>query len=235
MTEQGSAPPRRWPLVLVALSFVVMLGIWGVDRLLLPLFQPLIGQKVTSARDAVPVEIAGETLRVPANYIRFSDQRRGGRQPRLDLFAVLPDLSGFSTEREADFSDTGATSPLVFIAITPREEGPSAAIRLAAVYQRHFTGAPLAGPDGLIGRTMAAGSGYDGETVYFEGGSTSPFVARCFPAEATTAPATCLRELDLGAGLSVLYRFRAAHLGLWRGLDARVKALGASLLARPPA
>lgn len=231
---QPETPPRRWPLVLVALSFVVMLGIWVVDRVLMPVFQPLIGQKVTSARDVVRVDILGEALRVPANYIRFSDQRRGGRLPRLDLFAVLPDLSGFSAEREADFSDTSATSPLVFIAITPREEGPSAAIRLAAVYQRHFTGEPIAGPDGLIGRAMAAGSGYDGETVYFEAGSTSPFVARCFPAETTTAPASCLRELEIGHGLTLLYRFRAHHLGGWRRMDDNVTRLGRSLLAPSP-
>jgi hypothetical protein len=221
---------RRWPLVLLILALSVLISIWAIDRFLAPIFDPLMGQRATTGTEPVALQIGPDRLAIPAHYIRFSDQRRGGAMARVDLFAVLPGLEGFAPTLQPAFNDTSATSPLVFMTLAPRDEAPAPAARLAGVYQRHFVGDPIPGPDGLIGRRMADGSGYDGETIYFEPGAITPFVVRCFAAGPAEQPPTCLRDLLIGRGLVLTYRFRSVHLSQWRSLEAGLTALVKSWL-----
>jgi hypothetical protein len=46
-------------------------------------------------------------------------------------------------------------------------------------------------------------------------------------------PATCLRDLNVGKGLSMLYRFNRTRLGDWQAMDTALRNLVEGLLARP--
>ena len=178
----------------------------------------------------VSLRIGREALAIPANLIRFADQRRGGEQPRVDLQLVWPELEGYSPAAVEAFADP-AGGRIVHLSLAPREAAFDEAMRLRAVYSRLFAGEPRQDPVGLTVRRFAEGSGYDGEEVYY-GSGPAPFVARC-PAGDGPDFTTCQREVHAGTGLSVTQRFPKALLGDWRALDARLHDLVERLRGAP--
>lgn len=180
--------------------------------------------------DTAPValSIAGEALSIPANAIRSANTRRGGAVERADLILHWPTMGGYTQERTAEFN-SGAAS-LVYATIAPRTSPVDSTARLEAVYARFFVGKAFPGPAGLIGRQLAEDSGYRGEIVFFDPAAAEPFVARC-PVEWTDEmPATCIRDFDIGQGLSLLYRFDGTLLAEWQALDAAMHVLTARYL-----
>ena len=68
--------------------------------------------------------------------------------------------------------------------------------------------------------------------VYFEPGGVAPFVARCLAKATPEVPATCIRDVNIGRGLSMLYRFDRVYLGDWQDLDAGCSELGSRFFRR---
>ncbi|HZP21478.1 MAG TPA: hypothetical protein VFB16_14880 [Bauldia sp.] len=181
----------------------------------------------------VDLTIAGEHLAIPANMIRFRAARRGGEADRVDLLLRWPDLTGFSEEDADAFKDTSPSAPLIYLSIAARTSPLDASSRLDPVYSRFFTGPAIPGPDGLIGKALKPESGYRGEIVYFMPKGVDPFATRCLAEETPEIPATCIRDVNVGTGLSMLYRFNVRRLADWRAMDAGLQALVRSFLARP--
>ena len=181
----------------------------------------------------VSLTVAGEPMTIPANMIRFRADRRGGPVDSIDLLLHWPGLEGFSKAIADDFKDTSPDAPLIYVSIGQRTSPLDASARLDPVYSRFFTGPPIPGPDGLIGRALTADSGYGGEVVYFVPNGPSPFVARCLAEETADLPATCIRDVNVGRSLSILYRFNKARLADWRALDAGLQALARRFLDAP--
>ncbi|MEP0321353.1 hypothetical protein [Bauldia litoralis] len=233
--DRSSHSPRasRWlaairlhPFVYLALALVALAGIgYGVsvaiedyhDRIAL---RGLDGQ-------ALPVRliVAGEPVVVPANMLRSRKARRGGAVDKVDFLLHWPTLEGFSEERAADFRDTAPDAPLIFITVSARENSLDSDARLDSIYERFFEGPELAGPAGLAGRALDAESGYGGEVVYYGPPGVKPFVARCIAADTPDIPATCIRDVNIGQGLSMLYRFNQKYLADWRTMDDRLRRL----------
>lgn len=211
----------RWPLVTLIVALTLLLAITVVDRFLWPILEPAISGRVVADAAPVDVTVGRDRLSIPANMFRFTDQRRGGPQARVDLFLKLPDLTGWH-EADADaFNEVGPQSPIVFVALTPREGMRDPAQRFVEVYQRFVEGPAVDGPDGLVGRRLRVGSGYDDETIYVENGR-GPYTARCF-AETGGAPPTCLMEFWAGRDLVAQARFRKHWLEHWRVIDRALK------------
>lgn len=214
-----------WILAGLAAAFAAGLALWRDDR----------GRETIETSPApVAVTVAGHDLAVPMNAIRFPAQRRPGPQPRLDLALVAPDWSGRTAANADRFDDPAASSDVVWVTLTKAEDASDSATRLATVYARFFEGDPLEAPEdlGLVGRRLAAKSGYVGEEVWFEPGAVHPFVARCWPLAPNGPVATCRTE-ETAAGLSIALRFPRARLASWRELRtgpfARLAAWGAPL------
>ena len=183
--------------------------------------------------DPTPVElvIAAERLSIPANMIRSARARRGGAVERVDLALHWPTLAGFSDALAGVFRDASPEAPVIYAAIVPREMPVDSTGRLETVYARFFVGKASPGPNGLVGRELGEESGYGGEIVYFAPSEARPFVARCLADTVTDVPATCLRDVNLGQGLSLNYRFNRSLLGDWADLDAGIRRLAARFLA----
>ena len=179
-----------------------------------------------------PVEliVAGEPTTIPANMIRFRTERRGGAVDRVDLLLHWPSLEGFSEGLADDFKDASPRAPLIFVTISARDTPLDSTARLDTVYRRFFEGPAITGPAGLVGRGLSDGSGYQGEIVYFTPKGIAPFVARCLAEETPEIPATCIRDVNIGQGLSMLYRFNEAHLGEWKAIDGGLARLTAGFL-----
>ena len=221
----------HWPLTIMATASVIG-GLIG-------LFQFAIGWlggealKAGFSTDASPVTviIADEPLSVPQNMIRFADQRRAGLAKRLDLVVHWPSMQGYGNTLAPAFDNVSGAAPILFLTLEKRQTGVDSTGRLINLYARFFDDDevdPDGVPAGLIKRRLQPGHGYDSEEIFFEAGSTHPFVAICTRPDGTGIPVTCLREVHIGHDLSVTYRFRRPLLANWRGLEGAVRALVAS-------
>jgi hypothetical protein len=88
----------------------------------------------------------------------------------------------------------------------------------------------LPAPDGLTARRLSLDSGYDGEIVYFGPAGPDRFVTRCLADAPADTPPTCLRDINIGRNLTLLYRFNRDIIHDWQELDAGIRALGDKIL-----
>lgn len=215
--------------VSAALLLAALAGVWSVrDRV----FGPRDGAPEGAGPQAVGMTIAGQKLAVPSHLIRFEDQRSTGTHGRVDLAFTWPDLAAVQARSVRNLDDATPDPAVVFVSIEPRQSPLDTSARLTAVYARFFVGAPIEGPNGLVGQRMASGSGYEDELIFYEPGGVRPFAARCFATDGDNLATTCLREIAVGPSLVALYRFRYALMPDWRSLDERVRTLAEGLLTR---
>ena len=185
---------------------------------------------LTTDRRPVMLEVAGHSLVAPANMLRSASVRSGGRFDQVDLVLHWPDLEGFSERTAADFTSGDPRAPIIYATIGAQLAPLDATARLDTVYARFFSGKPQAGPAGLVGRALGAGSGFDGEIVYFVPSAPQPFVARCPASETAEVPATCLRDINFARDLTISFRFDRNLLGQWQQLEAGMRRLAANVL-----
>ena len=172
------------------------------------------------------VVIGDNVVAAPHNMIRFSTARRSGAAARLDLYMRWPRLDGYSDEARDDFNHAGGSPNIVFASLTESAMSRDMSGRYEPIYA-HIT--EPSGEDALGGlqvRRFKEASGYMNEIlVVGDGDTATPFVARCLDgpsAEQSLAP--CERDIHVGDGLSLTYRFPRELLGDWRRLEASVLA-----------
>lgn len=193
-------------LALVTLAFSLS-GRWFGKNL------ALAGQ--TTSTEIQDIFIGQDHLKLPANVIRFAEQRVTGRAERVDLYLTWPDLKGYSVENSHVFNDVAKSDGLIFLQIAQSTMSRDMSGRLEPIYRQLFDGAPLPGPAGLERHRMQATSGYQQETFFTgrrQGYAT--FTVRCImPADAAHATsADCQRDIHVGNDLVVLYRFSSELL-----------------------
>jgi hypothetical protein len=219
-------PPRLHLYCFLALGILALAGLaYAVDTAIQDYHDRIALKGLDGKPAPVSVVVGDEELVIPANLIRFKVARRGGHMDSVDLLLHWPSLDGFTEEHAADFRDASPTAPLVYATIGFRDTALDSSARLAAIYRPFFVGPTLDGPTGLVGQALDPESGYGGEIVYFEPRGAEPYVVRCLAEETEEIPATCLREVNIGQGLSMLYRFNRAYLGDWRTMDDRLRRL----------
>ncbi len=196
----------------------------------------LVGRMVGDYRDGVALAgkssdptpvvftIADETLTVPGNAVRFPAARRGGAVDKIELLLRWPGLGGFTEDSADAFRDGSSLAPILYVTIGPRAAPLDMDERLSPVYARYFAGEPVTGPSGLTGRSMTADSGYRGEEIYYARTGPVRFTARCVSEASPEVPATCIRDVNIGRNLSMLYRVNRFYLGDWAAMDRELKA-----------
>ena len=218
---------------LVAVAAAIALGAvaFVVDTVIEDYRDGIVLRGLDGKPSPVAMIVAGEPMEVPANMIRFRSDRRGGALDRLSLLLHWPDLGGFSEAVAEDFKSPAPTAPLIFVTISARDTHLDATARLKPVYARFFEGPPIAGPAGLVGHRLAADSGYGGEIVFAAPGPRG-FVARCLAEQSSEIAATCIRDVNVGQGLSMLYRFNRSMLADWQAMDAGLVSTVSAFLRR---
>jgi len=222
-----------WPrtLTLIGAGIILLVAAGGLFRAALDAYREhLILTGLSDDPTPVALVIGAEELSIPANMIRLAKTRAGGPVEQADLAVLWPVLEGYSERSAEAFKEGSPTAPIVYATIAARDTPIDSTGRLDSVYARFFVGKPLPGPDGLVGRQLDADSGYGGEIVYFAPAEPRPFVARCLTESTPEVPATCMRDVNVGRGLSLLYRFNRKMLEDWRVLDAGMRKLAAGFL-----
>lgn len=219
------------PALLIALALVTIAGAaWAISSAIDNYRDGIALRGLDGKPSPVKLTIAGEALSIPANMIRFRSDRRGGDLDRVNLLLHWPTLGGFSEEHADDFKDTSTDAPLIYVTLAKRETELDSTGRLTSVYEQFFDGPVVPGPAGLVGRSMKADSPYAGEVIFFTPRGAAPFAARCLAAATREIPSTCIREVNFGRGLTMLYRFNRTRLENWSRLDAGLYALATGFL-----
>jgi hypothetical protein len=190
----------------------------------------------TTSRQPLDIVIGADHLRLPANMLRFEEQRRTGHAERVDLFVTWPEMDGYTTATSARFTDVNRPDGLIFLQISQSTMSKDMSGRIAPIYSHLFEGKPQRGPAGLTAHAMKAGSGYGAETFLtadpLPGLSSEPYGIRCSlpasPAESTSAD--CQRDIHAGQDLVVLYRFSSQLLPQWHAIDEAVRRFVAARL-----
>jgi hypothetical protein len=219
------------PLVLTAAGFLLVIAVGGLIGAAIQVYHDAMAATgLTTDTSPVKLAIGPQELTIPANMIRSWRTRHGGPVDHADLALYWPGLEGYSAKTAAVFADGGPAAPIVYATLSTRDEAMDSTERLDEVYSRFFTGPPVPGPNGLVGRKLNPDSGYDGEIVFYVPSQARPFVTRCLADSTPEVPATCLRDFNFGNGLSLLYRFNRDLLADWPALDAAMQKLAASFL-----
>ena len=180
----------------------------------------------TDATRPVGLSLGTMRLRIPANYILLASARQGGAVNELALIAMLPDLQGYTLGAAQDLTANAPDSRVVNLmlrivpALLPEQE------RLERVYMTQVENPKgQLGPYGLRQYAFRADSGYHDQDLFVGTGPAGPMVLLCTKLASDILSPSCLRDMPLGGGLALSYRFKRAHLSQWRTIDTRIRAL----------
>lgn len=184
------------------------------------------------------IVIGNDVLLLPGNIIRFESQRISGVQGAVDTYFAWPGMSGYTRESRETFHQTQSADGLIFARITQSTMSRDMSGRVGPIYGRLTEGSAMAGPNGLDSLRLKAGAGYANELMYVERNATGqPYAVRCLVentdnANEFTTRTGCQRDISLGAGLSVTYRFSIDLLPHWREIENDVRARLEAALVR---
>ena len=188
----------------------------------------------TSRGDIVPLRVHGLKLWIPANYLQYESARQGGARKDLALFAILPDMSGWSNWEATTFTGNTPDSPVVYLLIRDESLNLTEADRLSRIYMAYVTnqqGAP--GPFGLTQYTFREDSGYRREDLFVGQSANGPIVLRCVRFSPEVPSPSCLRDMPIAHSVALSYRFKREHLGRWREISEGIGKLIVSFKTQP--
>lgn len=188
----------------------------------------------TSRTDVVALRVHGLKIWIPANYLQYESSRRGGARKDVSMFALLPDVAGWSNLRASAFSDNTADSAVVYMLIRDERLNLTEADRLSRIYLAYVTdpkGKP--GPFGLTQFTFRDDTGYRNEDLFVGSTPTGPVLLRCARFSPTVPSPGCMRDTPIAHNVALSYRFKRAHLAQWREIGKAIGGLVARFKTEP--
>ncbi|MBE7185370.1 MAG: hypothetical protein INR68_13305 [Methylobacterium mesophilicum] len=178
------------------------------------------------------ITIGDDTIEVASNMIRQERARRDGLATRLDLYVRWPEMDGYASASRAAFDDADAGRSLIFMSFEPRAMSRDMSGRLETVYRALIEPGGTPGLGGTTSYRFEKNSGYgEEELVVGQRDGMEPFVARCLIeayGEETLSP--CERDVSVGSGLSLTYRFSRTLLADWQKMDAAVTGAASAMV-----
>jgi len=232
LSEQGEIHQHSgW---LIPLVFVILfLGLSGLMLLyyLRPLPVSLRDNRPTAAATRLDLTVRGVRLSIPANYLE--GRRNGGDVDVVPIFALLPDMRGYSDADAALFRSNAADSPVIHMLLRADTNSLGTEDRFTRIYKPYFRdphGAP--GPFGLTLYQFRPATGYGRDDLYVgeDGGMLLLLCEQ--PAQDLPSPNCLAIDRQLTPELSYSYRFKRAWLGRWQEIATGVDDLIAKFRIR---
>ncbi len=176
----------------------------------------------------------GLKLWIPANYLEYQSARQGGKRRSVELFATMPDMTGWSNWDASDFSDNGASSRVVYMPIRADKLNLSELDRFRRIYLAYVVdtkGVPAS--FGLTRYEFRNDSGYRGEDLLLGSSPSGLVVLHCAKLGPDVPSPNCWRDMQLAKNVSVSYRFKRGRLSHWREIADGVNKLMNSF-RKPP-
>ncbi len=231
MSDSADTTIRKrsgWLIPAGVLLVVAVLSAFFLLYYLFPAPPPLFAEQQSPTSDTTPiaVEVGGLKLWIPANYMVFDSTRHGGQRRDVELFAALPDLTGWSNWDSGKFDDNGPKSQIVFMPIREDHVNLTETERMQRIYDAYLAdpkGAP--GPFGLTQFAFRNDSGYHAEDLFVGQTSGGLMVLHCAKFGPDVPSPNCWRDMQLGKGASVSYRFKRSKLSHWHEIADGVARL----------
>jgi hypothetical protein len=186
----------------------------------------------TAASTNVDLSVRGVPFRVPANYVE-SRAARGGDQDMVALFALLPDMRGYSAAEAMLFSGNATDSPLLHLMLRGDTNSLEPAARLARIYMPYIVNRNgEAGPFGLTRYAFRADSGYGRDDLFVSDGGPMLLLLCERPAQDLPSPNCLAIDRPIARNVNLSYRFKRAHLARWQETSDGVSKLVAGFLKR---
>ncbi|QRM55408.1 hypothetical protein [Sinorhizobium sp. BG8] len=190
----------------------------------------MIGEKIalaghTEDSTIFDIVIGEDHVRLPANVIRFEEQRMSGFSERADVYLTWPEMNGYSNDERARFNDVNRAENLVFLQLSQSTMSKDMSGRVEPIYRHIFDGPATPGPAGLSLHQLKENSGYGDESILT---GTLPdgelYAVRCIlpESDALSTGADCQRDVHVGHDLSLLYRFSSRLLPQWQAMETAV-------------
>ena len=172
------------------------------------------------------IVVGNDVLNIPANVFRFEEQRQATTSKRLDLFYYWPGFQGYSTANHNLFyGPDSSPENLIFSTIENRTMQFDMSARLQPVYSELLEGGKKTSVAGLVYQRLRPEAGYSGEELHFQDESQQPYVVRCQRFTDEDITASCMRDIHIGRGITVSYRFSRKLLPHWRAIEATMQKL----------
>lgn len=236
-----STPPGEYePLISPGLirKILICVAVLGVLTVLLSIGGRWMGQRMVTAgfsTETAPValRIGDRQMELPANTIRFKNQRIDGAYERIEAYVSWPDLTGYSHADRSIFNGSGKAHRLVFLTMSGRAMPLDMSERLTSVYSRLTTDRERSGGHGLAAYEFGVNTRYAGEMLYVGDRPGQPtFVVRCLKQDGLPEGArTCMRDVNIGPDLTLTYRFSHRLLSEWKNLDHSITSFVKDALA----
>jgi hypothetical protein len=173
----------------------------------------------TSRTDRVELQVRGVHLAVPANYLIYESSRQGGKFTDISMFALLPDLHGYSSGDASDFSGNAPDSEVIYMLLREEKLELTEADRLKRIYMNYVANPNgESSPFGLTHYVFRDDSGYRAEDLFVGETDQGPVVMRCVRLSQNVVSPSCLRDVQISKRVALTYRFKRAHLADWRSI-----------------
>jgi len=180
----------------------------------------------TDVNRPVAIFVGSTRLQIPANYILLASARRGGAMKELALITLLPDFQGYTLGAAQDLTTNAPDSGVINLMLKGDQALLSEQERLERVYMTQVEDPKgQLGPYGLRQYLFRADSGYHDQDLFVGNAPRGLMVLLCTKLAVDIPSPSCLRDMPLGNGLALSYRFKRAHLSQWRIIDTRIRAL----------
>lgn len=183
----------------------------------------------TASSKPVQLTVSHVPFAIPSNFIAYASVRKGGERKKVEMFARLPGLDGWSGWQEESFTDNLPDSPILHFSLEADPYVLSEGARLKRVYGdyvENLTGVPA--KFGLSKLTFRKDSGYLGRDMFVGKNDTGPVVLICERRSREVPSPNCLRQEYVAPDVSLRYRFKRSKLKHWKGIAGKMDALIAS-------
>jgi len=220
------------PRQIIPMSFALLVfkttGFMAVTALILFLASSLYGNYVAKAghtddKSIKQIIVGNDVISLPMNMIRYGNQRTKTTAQRLDLYAHWPSLSGYSADYKDAFSSMENDAPIIFLTLEQRNMSLEMSGRVERIYEHFYAGPPIESVAGLVRRPFSKDSAYFSEDLYYEINSPYPYATRCIRESDSVAAPFCIRDIHIGHGLTLTYRFHISLLKEWNTIERAIK------------
>lgn len=243
-TESSWTGPLRILVIVLVLSAAFLYYYFG------PTVEDIQGNNPRASASDHPIDItvAGQIFHIPENYTQFGRSRRGGEQDKVELYAILPTLEGYSVAFQEEFEGNATNSPVVhfslfrsdFVPVDLKDREPEPPLteraRFERVYLPHVTN-PDGEPEryGFVRYELSGSWGYANEDLYVHERENGELVVfRCIKESKEMPSPWCRRDMELGKNVSLSYRFKRPRLRNWEEINAGLLNLVERFRAPPP-
>ena len=226
-----------WTLPLTIIGVTLLLSFGFVYYYFGPTISELRGDTPDPSASALPVNLTvGDVdLVVPTNYTRYPRARTPGVKESVSLYALLPDLEAFSSEKQDIFDSNESDSPVIYFTISAYDAALEENERLDRIYlEKVVDPKGRQGPYGLTVYEFIENSGYRDEDLFVDYGQDGgTVVIRCFKQLDHIPSPHCRRDMRLSDTLGLSYIYKRPWLAQWKEIDRNVKALTLSMRRSP--